>query len=597
MVVSRDKMSHFAFVFVLSLLYFGNCNEVVQELFDDYFAWKLSLFPEYASSKGFRSQDRRLSDFSPSNAVNIELRCNHFVKEAEKVLKDEDLDARTAHYVDVLRREVATCANSARFNAHLLPEVTFKYGVQTSIPNAFGRSSFLPMISEDDVETALERLAEVPRLLEGIEAALREGIEANVTFAKESMSRVDAQFEVLLNKNIEETPFLTPFRRAVKAKIFGAEEAEKNATAIIYEAVIPAFERLRVFLRDEYSLHYRPAAGLWSIPNGEAFYEACLAFHTTVNDLDAQRVHDIGLESVAELRSDVERLAKDRLGLNVTFEEFLERARNDTDLRFATKEAGLELFNSIIHEKIAPKLPTILDGDVLSVDGVYRVRVAVPSSSSGATASYSLGQDYGTFYVNLNDLNVFQKSIATTLSLHETLPGHHLQAVVNRAADLPDFLLYSGSGRSASTPFRPAKYTAHVEGWALYAEFLGHEMGLFEEDAYQLLGFYSYNLLRSARLVVDTGIHALKWTREDAIDYLLKNTAFSRAYCELQVDRYITWPGQATAYKIGEKEIRRLRAKLEEEEGDEFDLKRFHANVLFCLGPLDKLEECLKSLQ
>jgi len=234
---------------------------------------------------------------------------------------------------------------------------------------------------------------------------------------------------------------------------------------------------------------------------------------------------------------------------------------------------------------------------VATTDAVSSLMVAA-APSGGPEAYYENGSQDGSrpgvFYVNLNPLESQKKYEAVTLSLHEGNPGHNYQFVFNKQqSDLPRFMANPMFTRYSEAPSRFPMNTAHVEGWGLYSEFLGFEMGLYEEDLYARFGHYSYNLLRAARLVVDTGIHALAWTRQEAVDYMEANTALSRVAVEREVDRYITWPGQATAYKVGERKIRQLRQSASEQMGERFDLREFHRTILRCLGPLSAVEDCV----
>ena len=246
--------------------------------------------------------------------------------------------------------------------------------------------------------------------------------------------------------------------------------------------------------------------------------------------------------------------------------------------------------------KINPALGKVVPEKFLN-DNLYALDIK-EALGGASIAYYNTGPKDGsansTYYVGANNLDTFKKFELMSLTLHETNPGHHFDlTVVTRALNMPEFITAYGFGYHASAPAATPTYTAFTEGWALYAEYLGNEMGMYS-DPHDLLGFYSWNLLRAVRLVVDTGLHAFDWTRQRAVDFMRDNTGLSEHSIQREVDRYITQPGQATAYKIGERAIRQLRAEKEAEQGEAFDLKRFHAHVLACKGPMQTLGKCVK---
>ena len=276
------------------------------------------------------------------------------------------------------------------------------------------------------------------------------------------------------------------------------------------------------------------------------------------------------------------------MGLNMTFREFADVLRNDKTQMFSTAEEALDTYRGII-SKANGKLPSLFPADILT-DDVYNLRVEA-SPPGGSIAYYESSTQ--TFYVKLEPLQVQTKYEATTLTLHEGNPGHNLQqAVANNQRNFPDFMRKPMFERYSEAPSRFNMPTVHTEGWGLYSEFLGFEMEMYEEK-YARLGHYSYNLLRASRLVVDTGLHALGWSRDQAVQYMLENTALTEESIQGEVDRYITWPGQACAYKIGERKIRELRSLAEERLGERFDVKEFHRVSLKCVGPLTVLERCV----
>jgi uncharacterized protein (DUF885 family) len=479
---------------------------------------------------------------------------------------------------------------------YLLPPINFLEGLQIEYPRLVSDRKKTPLRSLKDYEDLLARLKLLPQMVNQVEALLREGVKQGVTYARESLRGVDTQFEKL-QVGANESDFYVRFRDmpgSLGRHVVGRLQSESYAT--VEEELLPALRQLQEYIKYEYSSQVRGSPGVYSMQGGGGrdFYDAVLQWHTSTQ-MTPQEVHDMGLEEVAAIRSGVDQLLVQLGAANKTFQQFASEARVDPSQRFSSREEALGTYKQIL-ASVEPKLATILPADTLT-DAVSSLMVAA-APSGGPEAYYENGSQDGSrpgvFYVNLNPLESQKKYEAVTLSLHEGNPGHNYQFVFNKQqSDLPRFMANPMFTRYSEAPSRFPMNTAHVEGWGLYSEFLGFEMGLYEEDLYARFGHYSYNLLRAARLVVDTGIHALAWTRQEAVDYMEANTALSRVAVEREVDRYITWPGQATAYKVGERKIRQLRQSASEQMGERFDLREFHRTILRCLGPLSAVEDCV----
>ncbi len=507
-----------------------------------------------------------------------------------------------AYYVRLIEQECQTLIGGVDLNGHLLADVYFLGGIHTSLANKFNNTSFFKLDNLADYSIALQRLAKVPAVMDGAVEALKQGIEKGVTYSIESLSRVNKQFERVIVDDPTESEYYAPFERmgskGLNELIAGA--IQSRAKAIISNKIMPALTRLRHFLQDEYFWHLRSAPGISNIPNGKEFYQKALEYHTTIKGISPQEVHDIGLEEIDSLRQKVMDVAE-KLGYgNMTFKEFFSMVQNDPQQHFDTEEQLLAYARDIVYNKINPKMSSIIPEKFLT-DTLFALEVKSSPLGDGGIARYDAGNEdgtrNGTYSINTLNLSAFKKFEMMSPSLHEGNPGHHFDLTVFRFAfDFPKFLHFQAYGHFGCIPASTSMYTSFQEGWALYSEFLGHEMGLYE-NPYDLIGFYSWNLLRAARLVVDTGIHAFGWSRHRAIDYLLDNTGLSQVNIDMEVDRYITLPGQATAYKIGERAFRGLRKKNEEELGENFDLRRFHKHLLSCRGPLDMVEECMTLME
>lgn len=388
-----------------------------------------------------------------------EINCKSFKRRAESLLKGEDddisLSDKERHAIKLLQHEAEICASGMRHKGYLFAPVNFKNGIQISLPTKFEEESFFAVVDDDDDddETAyydkvLKRLEIIPKQIDGIIETLKVAIAEGMTYAKESMTRVADQFDALQVVDPENSPFYEPFRRLdfVDGHL---EKAVKDgyrdeARRVIASMVLPAFRNLSTFIQDEYMKHLRPAPGVWSLgPNGKDFYQACLEYHTTLKNVTPEEVHEIGMQSIEDLKDGVLDVAKNQLDLgNMSFSDVLDYIRNSEELRFQTKEEGLALFKSILHDKVNDKLDQFFKVENLQPE-VFVVNIEVTPANSGSTAYYNGpsrdGSKNGTFYVNLNNLDVFQKTIATTLTLHETNPGHHLETVQQQYSGHPQF--------------------------------------------------------------------------------------------------------------------------------------------------------------
>merc|ERR1711971_46344 len=571
-------------------------NETLSELMEDYFQWKLHTYPEWATLEGFPGYNHLVEDFSMEGILAKGEKCQEFL-DRSCILGDQAKEGSTnAMHKNIFETELRTCVDGMRHKGFLLPPINFLEGLQVEYPRLISDRKRTPLGSLKDYEDLLARVKLLPLMVKQVEALLREGVKQGVTYARESLKGVDSQFEKL-QVGANASDFYARFRDmpgSLGRHVVGRLQSESYAT--VSDELLPALRHLQEYIKYEYSSQVRGGPGVSSMQGGREFYDAVLQWHTSTQ-MTPQEVHDMGLQEVAAIRSGVDQLLVQLGAANKTFQQFASEARVDPSQRFSSREEALGTYKQIL-ASVEPKLAIILPADTLT-DAVSSLMVAA-APSGGPEAYYENGSQDGArpgvFYVNLNPLESQKKYEAVTLSLHEGNPGHNYQFVFNKQQkDLPRFMANPMFTRYSEAPSRFPMNTAHVEGWGLYSEFLGFEMGLYEEDLYARFGHYSYNLLRAARLVVDTGIHALGWTRQEAVDYMEANTALSRVAVEREVDRYITWPGQATAYKVGERKIRQLRQSATEQMRERFDLREFHRTILRCLGPLSAVEDCVEA--
>jgi uncharacterized protein (DUF885 family) len=393
------------------------------------------------------------------------------------------------------------------------------------------------------------------------------------------MEKVLVQLDDLIVANPKDSLFYAPLR-SMPDSISADEKARLAAdySRVIEMEVTPAHQRLRDYIRDEYMPHTRDSVAWTALPDGTAWYDFTIREHTTTN-LTAEQIHEIGLAEVARILGEMDGV-RQQVGFSGDLNGFFEFLKNDPRFYF-TQGADLIAGYQDIKRRIDARLPSLFsvfpkaDYEIREVEA-FRAQSAAGASYQSPSAD---GSRPGIFYVNTYNLKAQPRFGMETLSLHEASPGHHFQRTIQQELeDLPRFRRFGGD------------YTAFVEGWALYAEYLGKELGLFT-DPYQYFGRLNDEQLRAMRLVVDTGLHAKGWSREKAIRYMIDNSTLAESDVVSEVERYIAWPGQALGYKIGDLKIQQLRHEAEKALGPRFDLRDFHREVL-CDGavPLDVLE-------
>ena len=441
-------------------------------------------------------------------------------------------------------------------------------GEHVFYPDICSGKSAAPFNTVQDYDNGLKRLEGYALYLERAIGRMREGMAAGHTQPRLVMENVLDQLGRQMAGGVEASPFYQPIHDMPAG--FAATDKDRLAGAyrtVIGERVFGAYRKLQDFIRTEYLDACRDQApGLVSMKDGPALYKALIEENTTT-DMSAEQIHRIGLDEVARIRHDMLAI-KDAVGFEGTLKEFFGHLRTDPQFKFASKQALLDGYNAIRArvDAAVPKLFTLTPGSPFEIRPVPGY-----SEENEAAGSYRQGTPDGTrpgiFFVNTYDLPSRTTPGMETLFLHEAIPGHHFQiALAQENEALPNFMRFGGN-------------TAFVEGWALYAESLGPELDMFT-NPYQAFGSLDDEMLRAIRLVVDTGIHARGWSREQAIQYMLDNSAQSETEARAEVERYIAIPGQALAYKVGALTIRRLRTEAEQALGERFDPREFHAQVL-----------------
>ena len=405
----------------------------------------------------------------------------------------------------------------------------------------------------------------------------KQGLENGYTQPKLVTRGVVAQIDAIINSDIESNPYLKVFLQADENILAPIEKEEliDKARSLIINEINPAYEELNNFLKNDYLVNSRDSIGIKDIPNGKQYYEE-LARHYTTTDLTPDEIHDIGLKEIERIRGEMEEIIKS-VNWDGDFNSFLNYLRTSPRFYYDNPD---DLFDAylIMSKTIDPLLPKLFNVFPRAPYGV----IPIPSESAPFTTtayynSPSPGRP-GYFYANLYKPDSRPKYEIPVLTVHEAVPGHHFQiSIAQELENVPTFRKYQG-------------ITAFVEGWGLYSEELGEYINLYD-DPYDKFGQLTYDMWRAIRLVVDTGMHYKDWTREDAINLFIENSAKSILDIENEVDRYIAWPGQALAYKIGQLKILELRERAETELGDKYDIKDFHDEVLKRGSlPLDLLE-------
>ena len=441
------------------------------------------------------------------------------------------------------------------------------YGIHTFFPEFSSGEGAAPYKTVADYDAGLARLPGFVTYIDTAILRFRDGMKTGVVQPKLVVQNVIDQLDNLLRPGVEGAVMMKPVQNFPET-IPAADRARLQAAyaKAIGDAVNPALARLRDFLKTEYLPVARDSVGLGQMPGGPALYKYLIA-STTTTDMTAEQIHDLGLSEVARITRGMAAV-KTQVGFKGTLAEFFEDLRTNPKFQPASKQALTDAFFAV-GKRVDTAVPALF-----STIPVSRLEIRpVPAfkEKTDAAGSYQGGAPDGSrpgvFYFNSYDLPSRSTWGVETLYLHEGIPGHHFQiSLAQENTSLPPFQRFGGN-------------TAFAEGWALYAESLGPELGMFK-DPYQLMGRYGDEMLRAMRLVVDTGLHSKGWTRDQAIKYMLDHSAMSRTDATAEVERYIAIPSQALAYKVGQLTISRLRAKAEAELGPKFDIKAFHEQVL-----------------
>ena len=535
--------------------------EDFRALLDEHWEWQLQEDPVRASRLG----DRRWNDQWTDNSLEAIERRHTERQEFLRRLRQVDassLNETDQLNYDLFRRQLENALDAHRFKAYLMP-MSQRGGVQSLESTA----ETLRLANVKDYEDWLARMSQVETVIEQTTALMEAGREAGYMPPKILMERIPDQIASQLVEDPVESPFYKAFAVLPDGiAVDDGERLQQLARELIDESIVPAYREFNRYFNDAYLPASRDSIGASELPDGPAFYEYRTRLYTTTS-MTPDEIHRLGLQEVRRIRDEMQ-LVIDELEFEGSFQDFLHFLRTDPQFYYETPE---ELFEGYlaVSKRIDPELVKVF-GKLPRMP--YGLRPIPDNIAPDTTTAYynrpaADGSRPGYYYVNLYRPEVRPKYEMEVLSIHEAVPGHHLQISLQQELEnLPDFRKYSG-------------FTAFTEGWGLYSESLGYEMG-FYKDPYSRFGALTYDMWRAVRLVVDTGMHYKGWSRQQAIDFFKDNAAKTEQDIVNEIDRYISWPGQALAYKIGQLKMLELRRKAEQALGNDFDVRAFHDALL-----------------
>ena len=544
-----------------------------QTLLDEAWEWHLAENPMVASRAGDRRYNKDWSDGSLAAIERRHLERRDFLRRVYAIDRAALPEADKLNY-ELFRRDLQRRVDEHQFKGYLMP-----FSQRGGVQNLDSQASYLRFETVGDYEDWLARMDKIDTVVDQTIEVANRGIEQGLVLPRVLMERIPDQIAVQLVDKGEDSPFYRTFETMPDA--IGQKDQQRLRTAAlktIEDTVVPAYRKLARYFDKTYLPATRDTVGLSNLPNGSAWYEF-LARRYTTTLMTPDEIHRTGLEEVKRIRGEMQAII-DELGFEGDFSDFLTFLRTDPQFYYDNPEDLYEAYLAT-SKRIDPELVKLFGTLPRMPYGVKPIPDAIAPDTT--TAYYSRpaadGSRAGIYWVNLYKPEVRPKYEIEVLSVHEAMPGHHLQlAIQQELGNMPDFRRYSG-------------FTAFVEGWGLYSESLGYDLGLYE-DPYSRFGALTYDMWRAVRLVVDTGIHYKGWTRQQAIDFFKDNAAKTEHDIVNEIDRYIVMPGQALAYKIGQLKILSLRAHAEATLGEDFDVRAFHDELLGAGAlPLDILQQ------
>ncbi|HKV92488.1 MAG TPA: DUF885 domain-containing protein [Candidatus Angelobacter sp.] len=541
-------------------------SKQLHDLFAAAWDYDMQQRPEEASELGDRRWNTAWEDQSPEAYARRNQHNQEVLAELAKIDRSK-LNATDQLNYDLFQKRYADRIENYKYHWYLM-SFNQREGPQTSDELA----DALRFENAKDYEDWLARMNAVPAFLDHFTALLREGIREKMVHPKVIMERIPGQIDKQIVTDPTQSGFYKPFLHFPKT-ISEADQQrlQQEAKQAVTQQIVPAYTKLKQFFVSEYLPACYNQVGAWQLPHGDELY-AYMIRHYTTTQMTPEEVYQTGVREVARINGEMDAVMQ-QTGFKGTREEFFKFLRTDPQFFYKTPEDLFEAYKALA-KTIDPNLVKVFSKLPREPYGVEAIPAAVAPDTTAAyyRPGAADGSRAGTYFVNLYKPDARPKWEMTALSLHESVPGHHLQiALAHELGEMPKFRRFG-------------EYTSFVEGWGLYAESLGDDMGLYS-DPYSKFGQLSYEMWRAVRLVVDTGMHVKHWTRDQAIKYFMENCPKPELDVTNEIDRYIAWPGQALAYKIGELKIKELRVRAHQQLGANFDLKEFHEVVLGS-GPL-----------
>jgi uncharacterized protein (DUF885 family) len=554
-------------------------NPQLDQMLDDIWHFELTTDPLRATRFGLSGYADKLADLSPAALASADQQRRSFLHKLS-LFDRNALNEEEKITLAIQQRELQSAIDAYAFNSHFMP-LTSEYGFHSAL-------AFLPKDTSfneiTDYRNYLHRLAQFPRYFTQQITWMRQGIDSGFTQPKAVLVNYQNSVSAFIHPSPEQSVFYQPFQHLAQTDSTQLGLTEKDKQALLKEAqtvisasVYSAYQAYYDFLLNEYLPAAKDDIAAKSWPQGEAYYQNQANYYTTLN-MSVNDIHQLGINEVKRIRADMQAIVT-RLKFKGDLNAFIQFLRSDPQF-YATSPQALLTHAAYIAKQIDAKLPKYFQLLPRTPYGVAPVPDSIAAKyTTGRYIAPSSDTEAGYYWVNTYALNTRPLYELPALTLHEAVPGHHLQiSLAQEMQDLPNIRRYN-------------YISAFGEGWGLYAEYLGKEMGVYTTD-YETFGALSYEMWRACRLVVDTGIHIMNWSRQQAIDYMLENTALSVHNIGTEVDRYISWPGQALSYKLGEITIKKLRQQAEQQLGTRFDLRAFHHAVLSHGAiPLDTLEQ------
>lgn len=537
--------------------------------------WKSNAekYPEWATRLGDNRFNDKLNDASYEAIINRQEEATKLLEKIKEINRSSlSLDDQLNY--DLFLNSILFGIEGNAYLSYLMP-ISQMGGIQIGFA---GISDYMPFKSVTDYENYISRMRAFPTKVDQTIDLMKRGIESGWVPPRIVLDAVPEQIKTQFDRQVEDSPLFRPFIDFHESiPLVEQVRLSEELKAVLKNDVFLAYENLYMFFTEHYLPNCRETIACADFPNGNDYYQYLIKSYTTT-ELKAREIHNIGLKEVQRIKDEMKEVIK-RADFEGSFDEFLTFLKSDSRFYFETEDELLDAYR-VICKKADAQLPRFFGRLPRLTYGVK----AIPEYQAPAspTAYYYSGSQKagrpGYFMANTHKLETRPKYEMEALSIHEAVPGHHLQiSLAQELEDIPMFRRHGG-------------YTAFIEGWGLYSEKLAEEMG-FYDDPYSKFGQLTYEMWRACRLVVDTGMHAFGWTREQAIEYMSKNTAKTGNDIQVEIDRYIAWPGQALAYKIGELKILELRNRAEKELGARFNIRDFHDVVLGDGAvPLDVLE-------